>query len=191
MAEHFPSYMSDSDALLWNVERDPLLRSTIVTVALLDRSPDWDRLRAKIERGTRLIPRLRQRVLVPPLRLGPPQWSGDPDFDLDYHLRHLRLPFGGDLGSVLELVRPVTMSDFDRSRPLWEFTVVEGLDNDGAALVMKVHHSITDGVGGMRLALLLLDLEPEGDPMGPEPQLEPIVRLGPASLVTRSLALTG
>jgi WS/DGAT/MGAT family acyltransferase len=191
MAEHFPSYMSDSDALLWNVERDPLLRSTIVTVALLDRSPDWPRLRAKIDRGTRLIPRMRQRVLVPPLRLGPPQWSGDPDFDLDYHLRHVRLPFGGDLPSVLELVRPATMSDFDRSRPLWEFTVVEGLDGGGAALVMKVHHSITDGVGGMRLALLLLDLEPDGDPVGPEPHMTPIVRLGPASLVTRSLALTG
>jgi diacylglycerol O-acyltransferase len=191
MAEHFPSYMSDSDALLWNVERDPLLRSTIVTVSLLDRSPDWDRLRARIDLGSRLIPRLRQRVLVPPLRLGPPQWSGDPDFDLDYHLRHVRLPAGGDLGSLLDLVRPATMSDFDRSRPLWEFTVVEGLDHGCAALVMKVHHSITDGVGGMRLALMLLDLEAEGALPGPAPQFEPIVRLGPAALVTRSLALTG
>jgi diacylglycerol O-acyltransferase / wax synthase len=191
MADHFPTYMSDADALLWNVERDPLLRSTIVTVALLERSPDWDRLRAKLDRGSRLIPRLRQRVLVPPLRLGPPQWSGDPDFDLDYHLRHVRLPFAGDLDAVLELVRPATMSGFDQERPLWEFTVVEGMDDGRAALVMKVHHSMTDGVGGMRLALMLLDLDPDGMPTGPEPTVEPIVQLGPAALVTRSLSLTG
>ena len=59
--ERFESHMSDSDALMWNIEKDPLLRSTIVTVLLLDRSPDWKRLVDKIERGTWLIPRMRQR----------------------------------------------------------------------------------------------------------------------------------
>jgi len=190
MAEHFPSHMSDTDTLLWDAERDPLLRSTIVSVALLDRSPDWDRFRTRIERASRHIPRFRQRALTPPLRLGPPRWSGDPDFDLDYHLRHVRLPFGGDLGSLLELVRPATMSTFDRSRPLWEFTLVEGLDHGGAALVMKFHHAVTDGIAGMRLALMLLDLQPDGESSDEDPP-GPLERLGPASLVTRSLALTG
>ena len=69
--------MSDSDALMWNIEKDPLLRSTIVTVLLLDQAPDWDRLVDRIERGTWLIPRMRQRVATPLLRMGPPQWSGD------------------------------------------------------------------------------------------------------------------
>jgi diacylglycerol O-acyltransferase / wax synthase len=191
MAEHFPSHMSDTDTLLWDAERDPLLRSTIVSVALLERSPDWDRLRARIEHASRTIPRFRQRVLEPPLRLGPPQWSAVPDFDLDFHLRHVRMPTGGDLSSLLELVRPTTMSTFDRAQPLWEFTLVEGLDGGGAALVMKVHHAVTDGIAGMRLALTLLDLEPDGRPAEADASVDPIQRFGPASLVTRSLALTG
>ena len=89
-AERFEAHMSDSDALMWNIEKDPLLRSTIVTVLLLDRAPDWDRLVDKIERGTWMIPRMRQRVATPLLRMGPPQWSGDPNFDLRYHLRRVR-----------------------------------------------------------------------------------------------------
>ncbi|HYU67267.1 MAG TPA: hypothetical protein VEK09_10970, partial [Jatrophihabitantaceae bacterium] len=70
MTERFEHHMSDADALMWNVERDPALRSTIVTALVLDKRPDWDQLLARIERGTRLIPRMRQRVVVPTMRLG-------------------------------------------------------------------------------------------------------------------------
>ena len=151
--------MTSADALLWNIELDPVLRSTITTVALFDRAPDWDRLVAKLTRGVVDIPRLRQRVVVPPFGLGPPEWVDDPEFDLGYHLRRVRACAPGTLRSVLDIAEPLSMAGFDRTRPLWEFTVVEGLEDGKAALVQKLHHSIADGVGGIRLAAMLLDLE--------------------------------
>ena len=78
--------MSDGDALMWNIERDPLLRSTIAVVWLMDRTPDRERLERKVERATRTLPRLRQRVLPNPLALAPPRWQVDPYFDLTAHL---------------------------------------------------------------------------------------------------------
>src|SRR5437764_11465064 len=87
MSERFSTHMSDADALMWNIEKDPVLRSTIVAVGILDRAPDWDRLRARFERASVTVPRLRQRVLSPALRLGPPRWAHEENFDLDFHMR--------------------------------------------------------------------------------------------------------
>jgi len=159
MSERFDAHMNDADALMWNIEKDPLLRSTIVTLLVLERAPDFDLLRERIERGSRLIPRLRQRVASPMMRMGPPHWSADPHFDIDYHLRRIRAPEPGDLSTVLDFARRAAMAGFDRARPLWEYTLVEGLEGDRAAFVIKVHHSMTDGVGGMKLLLMLFDLE--------------------------------
>src|SRR6266511_3852265 len=118
MPAGFEEFMSDSDALMWSIEKDPLLRSTIVTVVRLDRSPDHARLVDRIERGTELIPRLRQRVVTPFLRVGPPHWSADPNFDLSYHLRRVRAPEPATFPAVLGLARTVAMASFDRARPL-------------------------------------------------------------------------
>lgn len=163
--------MSPSDAVMWDIEKDPVLRSTIAAVALLDRAPDWDRLIERIERGTCIVPRLRQRVIVPPLRVGAPRWVTDADFDLDYHLRRVRCPEPGDLRAALALVEPLAAAAFDRARPLWEFTVIEGMQDGRAALVQKLHHSLTDGVGGIRLAMMLLDLERDPPPASDAPAL--------------------
>lgn len=155
--------MSDSDALMWTIEKDPLLRSTITTVAVFDMAPDRQRLRTAVDRCTRLVPRLRQRVVSVPLAVAPPRWEVDPNFDLDFHLRWVRAA-GGSLRDVLDLAEPIAMQGFDRARPLWEVTVVEGLDDGRAAVVLKLHHSITDGVGGIELAMHLFDLERDGGP---------------------------
>ena len=101
---------------MWNVEKDPILRSTIVAVALFDRPPDFDRLRARIDRATCLIPRLRQRVLSPPFRLGPPRWSVEETFDLDFHLRRMRLPAPGTERALLDVLQPMATAGFDRAR---------------------------------------------------------------------------
>ena len=178
MAEvmRFEQRMNDSDALMWGIETDPLLRSTIIAIALLDRAPDPERLQDKIERGTREIPRLRQRVVVPPWRVAPPRWAVDPNFDLRYHVRWTKAVGDGSVRSLLDVAAPIAMQSFDRARPLWEFTVVEGLADGRAALIQKVHHAVTDGVGGMKMAMMLLDLEreagPEADPMPPTPEPE-------------------
>ncbi len=185
--EPFDLHMSDSDALMWNIAKDPVLRSTIVTVNRLDRDPDWDRLVERIDYGSQLIPRLRQRVVTPIMRVGPPHWSADPDFDLSYHLRRVRAPEPATFDTVLDLARTAAMAGFDRARPLWEFTLVEGLEDGGAAVIMKVHHSITDGVGGMKLAMMLYDTEREPAPAGPvdEPAVLPL--FPPLTLVSRAI----
>ena len=162
-----------ADAVLWDIEDDPVLRSTIVAVALLDRPPDWDRLQDRLERVSCRIPRLRERVVDPPFGLGPPRWVVDDDFDLAYHLRRVRCPAPGDLRAVLDLAQPVAMAGFDRSRPLWEFTLVEDLADGRAALVQKLHHSVTDGLGGVELALLLLDDRADAAPVGDRPAPRP------------------
>jgi len=197
MAEgpRFDKHMSDEDALMWLIEKDPILRSTIVAVALFDRPPDFDRLRTRIERATRLIPRFRQRVLSPPFRLGPPRWCVEESFDLDYHLRRVRLPSPGTERTLLDALQPIASAGFDRARPLWEFTLFEGLyDADGverAAFSMKVHHAVTDGVGGMALLALLVDLtedapEPVDTPAVPAPEAMGVRDLVRDSLVHSS-----
>jgi WS/DGAT/MGAT family acyltransferase len=160
----FEARMSDMDALMWGIEKDPLLRSTITAVAVLDRAPDRERVMDKIERGTRLIPRLRQKAVSPPFSVAPPAWVVDPNFDLSYHVRWVRAAGDGSLRSLLQIAEPIAMQGFDRARPLWEFTIVEGLADGRAAMIQKVHHSVTDGVGGVKLAMMLLDLERDPAP---------------------------
>jgi diacylglycerol O-acyltransferase / wax synthase len=174
----FEPRMSDTDALMWRIEKDPLLRSTITSVALLDRAPDHDRFVERIDRASRVVPRLRQRVLGHAYSVAPPRWETDPNFDLHYHLRWIRVAGSGSLRELLDIAEPIAMQGFDRARPLWEFVVVEGLENGRAALIQKVHHSITDGVGGVKLQLALLDLEREPDaddagPLPPAPEAQP------------------
>ena len=156
-AAHFASHLNNSDALLWNIEKDPCLRTTIVAVSLLDRTPDWDRLVERVSDAVACVPRLRQRVVAAPALMGLPQWQDEADFDLTYHLRRVVAPAPGDLSAVLDIAGPIAMAAFDKDRPLWEFTLVEGLTGGRAAFIQKVHHSFTDGVGAVRLAKLLLD----------------------------------
>jgi diacylglycerol O-acyltransferase / wax synthase len=112
---------------------------------LLDCAPEWDRFRSAHEWGSTLVPRLRQRVVEPLLPVGPPVWAADPHFDLDYHLRHIRLPAPGDLRQLLDLAQAMARTPMDRSRPLWVGTLVEGLLDDRAAYLLHIHHCLTDG----------------------------------------------
>jgi len=155
----FEHRMSDADALMWTIEKDPQLRSTITAVAVLDRSPDRTRLTDSLDRATRLVLRLRQRVVSNPLSIAPPRWEVDPNFDLDYHLRWTRAGGDGSLRDLLDMAQPIAMQGFDRARPLWEFTVVDDLADGRAGLIIKIHHAITDGVGAIKIAMHLFDLE--------------------------------
>jgi hypothetical protein len=154
MPERVEVHMRDSDAFSWYMEKDPLLRSTVVCVLLLDGSPDWDRLPERLERSTRQSPGFRHRVVMPPLRLATPRWVVDPDFDLSWHVRRFEAASPKTLATVLEFARKTGMAGLDRDRPLWEFTFIEGLDSGQTALVIKLHHSLTDGVGGIDIARL-------------------------------------
>lgn len=169
----FEDRMSDTDALMWAIEKDPMLRSTITMVVVLSGTPDWERVRQIFDRTSRAVPRLRQRVRSNPLSVAPPRWEVDPNFDLGYHVRFARVPGEGTMRDLLSMAQPVAMQGFDRARPLWECIVAEGLEGGRSALIMKVHHSITDGVGGVRLMLELFDLEADPPPR-PEPEAPPV-----------------
>ena len=155
-----PEYMSQSDAFTWAMESDPRLRSTVVTVIMLDRSPDWDVVRSRFEVVGRNLPIFRQIVVESPPPT-PPRWEFAPDFDLDFHLRRVSAPEPGNLDGVLEMARVAAMADFDRARPLWTATLIEGLDDGGAAVLLKFHHALTDGVGGVQIAMTIFDLTEE------------------------------
>ncbi len=161
--------MHASDAFTWYMERDPALRSTVVAVAWLDRAPDWDVLVARIDRISRLIPALRQRVVESPYHLTAPRWAYDPHFDLNWHLGRITAPVPRTRDAVLQVARRSAMDAFDRARPLWEFTLVEGIDGGEAAVIVKFHHSLSDGVGGMRMLALLAELQREPCDLGELP----------------------
>ena len=159
-------HLSDSDAFTMQLERDPLLRSTVVAVAVFDRAPDWGVLQERVERATRLAPVFRQKLIEFPWQLAPPRWVLDPDFDLAWHLRRSRVPDASGFEEVIAFARNAGMGAFDHERPLWQVTLLEGLPDDAAALVIKVHHALTDGIGGIQLATHIVDLErhPTGAP---------------------------
>jgi WS/DGAT/MGAT family acyltransferase len=186
--------MSHPEAIMWAVEKDPSLRSDFVNITMLDGVPDEARLRAKVARAVQEIPRLGERVVAPPLRLAPPEWQPDPTLDLDYHLRRVSAPPPGGRRELLDLAALLSSAPLDRSRPLWEFTLVEGLADGKAALLQRVHHTITDGVGGLKLSLSLVDLERDPDDSPPVPAGAPrpaeTPRSGPVDVIAGAVSYT-
>ncbi|HVE19874.1 MAG TPA: wax ester/triacylglycerol synthase domain-containing protein, partial [Ilumatobacteraceae bacterium] len=172
MAEppQFDRKMSDAEGLMWRLEKDPHLSSTFAAVTILDKHPDFDRLLARMERAVVAVERLGQRVQPAPVNLTAPMWVDDSNFDLRYHVRHLALPKPGTMRQLLDLASLIACDPFDRTRPLWQFVVVDGLRGGKSALIEKLHHTITDGEGSVKLSLQFLDFErepPEPPPLDP------------------------
>ena len=154
--------MGAFDAVMFGVEKDPVLRSVITLVVEMSGPADPERLRYRVDRMTRLVPPLRQRAVGNSVSLAPPRWEVDPNFELDYHLRQVYLP-GATMPELLEHISSWAEQDFDRARPLWEMAYYTGLADGRAAVAVKIHHAITDGVGGIQLAASLLDLSSDAE----------------------------
>ncbi len=142
-----------------------------------------------------LVPRYRQKLATPPLETGRPLWIDDATFNLEYHVRHAALPSPGTEEQLLQLTARVASQQLDRSRPLWESWLVEGLADDRFALIFKTHHSLVDGVSGVDLATVLFDLNPEPEPLVADlepwtPRIEPsaaeLILAGLKGVVTMS-----
>jgi WS/DGAT/MGAT family acyltransferase len=127
-------------------------------------SPDFDPYQAAYQRFDALLGRLepmRRRLVEVPLHLDHPYWIDDPDFDLSYHVRHIGLAPPGDMEQLAEQVARIVGRRMDRSRPLWECYVIEGLEDGRWAMLTKTHHATIDGASGVLLLGLLTDLSPD------------------------------
>jgi diacylglycerol O-acyltransferase len=179
-------FMRHTDAFAWGMEADARLRSTVVSIVMLDRSPDWDVVVDRFERVSRLMPMFRQLV-VPSVPPAPPRWVPDPDFDLRFHLRRIVAPEPGTLDTVLEMARRAEMQEFDHARPMWHMTLVDGLTDGASALIIKLHHALADGIGALQVAMLVFDLEPEPAELGPLPAVPDAEVPGPWDGVRHAL----
>jgi diacylglycerol O-acyltransferase / wax synthase len=134
-----------------------------------------------------LVPRYRQRVMSVPLELGRPVWVDDPHFNIEYHLRHTALPAPGGERELRKLVGRVMAQQLDRSKPLWEIWVVEGLEEGRWAMLAKTHHAMVDGISGTDLLALIMDLSPETARPERPVEWEPRPTPSNASLVVEAL----
>jgi diacylglycerol O-acyltransferase / wax synthase len=145
------------------------------------------------------VPRYRQKLAFPRFEMGRPFWVDDPQFNLDYHLRYTALPAPGSREQLRHLLGRIFSQRLDRSKPLWELWVVQGLEEGGFALISKTHHALVDGVAGVDISTVLFDLSPTppeaeaGDrwtPM-PEPSQLDLVTEGIKGLVRTPADLAG
>jgi diacylglycerol O-acyltransferase / wax synthase len=158
-AAGLPEELSAFDQILHRGEANPRTRSGIMTLEILDTTPDWDRFRTRFDNASRKVLRLRQKVVAPTLPTAAPRWVVDPDFNLDFHVRRLRLPEPGTLRQLMDLADVAAQSPLDISRPLWTATLVEGLADGRAAVMMHLSHAVTDGVGAVEMFANFYDLE--------------------------------
>jgi diacylglycerol O-acyltransferase / wax synthase len=189
----FEKRMSDLEALMWALERtDPRMVPAMTMVAVLDQAPDPGHLTERLERLTRRIPRLRDRVAAGPLPMVPPRWERTPRFDASRHVR--RQPAGGtgSFDDLLAAAAVISATPFPARRPPWEMVLVEGLECGHQGLILKLHHSYTDGLGAVKLALELFDVEasPALDP-APLPDLPGIPGRTPFGPLWDDLAYEG
>lgn len=159
--------MSEHEALMWNVEKDPWLNPSGASIVLLDQPVDADLFTQYVRQGVAKIPRLRQRVAPGLGRLAPPSWVPDAEFDLDYHLRFLDLPGPASIRDVLDLAASLYAEPLDRTRPLWRFVAIGGIEGGRGAVWAMFHHAVSDGIGQLRMAELYQQLSRDEAP--PEP----------------------
>jgi WS/DGAT/MGAT family acyltransferase len=122
--------------------------------------PSREDFRRGIESRLHLVPRYRQKLAFPRFQMGRPLWVDDPRFNLDYHVRHTALPAPGTIDQLRQLAGRIFSQRLDRSKPLWETWLVQGLEDNRFALISKTHHSLIDGVAGVDLTTVLFDLNP-------------------------------
>ena len=127
-------------------------------------TPSYEDLLDHIQSRYRLVPRFRQKLAYPPAQTGRPFWVDDPNLNLEYHVRHSALPAPGSEDQLRRMAARVFSQQLDRSKPLWELWLVQGLTRNRFALLTKTHHAVVDGVSGVDIATVLFDLNPVPEP---------------------------
>jgi diacylglycerol O-acyltransferase / wax synthase len=158
--------------------------------------PPFDELLDSLRGRLHLVPRYRQKLSVPPAGTGRPLWVDDASFNIEYHVRHSALPRPGSESQLLRLAGRIFSQRLDRSKPLWEVWIIEGLEGGRWALISKTHHALIDGISGVDLAQVLFDLGPVPAEVphpdaawrpAPEPGAADVLAAGAAGLVRTGL----
>lgn len=187
-----PQRLTALDASFLYLER-PWMHMHVAGLTVFDPStrPDgrlrFEDVRRVIASRIHLAPRFRQKVVDVPGHLGLPVWVDDGRFDLDFHVRRAALPSPGGRRELADFVQRALSRPLDRTKPLWELSVIEGLEGGHVATLMKVHHAMLDGISAMQLAAAVYDLEPEPPKIEPPPPWEPEPEPSPADLLRRAI----
>jgi len=187
-----PERLTALDASFLYLER-PAMHMHVAALSVFDPSsrPDGrlrhDDVARVIASRIHLAPRFRRKVVMVPGHLGLPVWADDPRFDLEFHVRRSALPAPGGRRELTDAVQRVLSRPLDRTKPLWELYVIEGLEEAHVATLLKVHHAMIDGVSGMQLAAVLYDVDPTPPEPPAPPPWNPEPEPGRADLVREAL----
>ncbi len=163
------SRLSGLDASFLHLEDGPAHMHVAGTAVFDGRAPEYEEYRDHVASRLHLVPRFRQKLRFVPYGQGRPVWVDDPHLNLDYHLRHTALPSPGSKEQLMNLAARVFSQRLDRSKPLWEMWLVDGLEGGRFAVVGKSHHCLIDGVSGVDITTVIYDLEPDPQPAAPPP----------------------
>ncbi|MBV8693292.1 MAG: wax ester/triacylglycerol synthase family O-acyltransferase, partial [Actinobacteria bacterium] len=152
----------------------PTLHMHTLKISVLDPSTipggyTFDRVKEVLGERIHLLPPFRRRLAEVPLGMHHPVWIEDPDFDLDYHVRRVEAPAPGTMRELSAICSDIASRQLDRRRPLWEITVVEGLEHGHLGFVAKIHHCAADGVAAAAMLASVLDTSPDAPPVTPAP----------------------
>jgi WS/DGAT/MGAT family acyltransferase len=150
--------------------------------------PNYVELVEHVRSRLSLVPRFRQKLVVPPLEAGRPLWADDVNFNLSYHIRHTALPEPGGEEQLKRLAGRVFSQQLDRSKPLWELWLAQGLERDRFAILTKTHHAMVDGISGVDIGTVLFDLERTPTPTPVEDEWVPRPEPGTTELVARGIS---
>jgi diacylglycerol O-acyltransferase / wax synthase len=150
-------------------------------------APSYDDLLDHVRGRADAVPRFRQKLAYPPAQTGRPFWIDDSNFNLEYHLRHSALPAPGSEEQLRRMAARVFSQQLDRSKPLWELWLVQGLTRNRFALVTKTHHAVVDGVSGVDIATVLFDLNPVPEPADPDRTWAPEPEPSAATLLAKGV----
>jgi diacylglycerol O-acyltransferase / wax synthase len=168
-----PDRLSGLDSSFLHLERDDIYMHVASTSLFEGPPPSYDEFQQHIASRLHQVPRFRQKLRFVPYDLGRPVWVDDPHLNLYYHVRHTSLPPPGSEEQLKILAARFFSQQLDRSKPLWELWLVEGLSGGRFAVIGKTHHCLVDGVSGMDITTVLFDLEPQpkAQPQPEEPWL--------------------
>ncbi len=156
------------DSSFLHLEDGPAHMHVASTTVFDGPAPEIEELREHILGRLHLVPRFRQKLKFVPYGQGRPIWIDDPQFNMDYHVRHTALPEPGSEQQLRTLAARIFSQRLDRSKPMWEMWLVDGLEGGRFGIVTKSHHCLIDGVSGVDITTVLFDTKPDAPSPTPE-----------------------